>query len=233
MIASLRKQKQSWRHKGMTTQPKTTIMAIRHGETVWNAEERYQGHGDSALTETGRKQVEALARRMQAMRFDTLISSDLGRAQETAAIISNYTGHVVEIDRRLRERNYGILEGLTVNEIKARHSQVFDQLNADDPDYLVPEGESHRGQYQRNIAFIEELLTNRAGAKVAIVVHGGVLDSIFRYVAKLPLDQPRCFITTNASLSIITHGDFYGTSRWVIETWGGVGHLNGIGPYLG
>ena len=217
----------------MTSQPKTTIMAIRHGETVWNIEERYQGYGDSALTETGRKQVAALARRLQAMRFDSLISSDLGRAQETAAIIADYTGHSVKIDRRLRERNYGILEGLTVREIKARHSEVFDQLNTNDPDYIIPEGESHRAQYLRNVAFIEELLTNSAGVKVAIAIHGGVLDSIFRYVAKLPLDQPRCFITTNASLSIITHGNFYGTSRWVIETWGGVGHLNGIGSHLG
>jgi probable phosphoglycerate mutase len=207
-------------------------MAIRHGETVWNVEERYQGHEDSPLTETGRKQVTALARRMQTIRFDTLISSDLGRAQETAAIIADYTGHSIERDRRLRERNYGIFEGLTVTEIKARHARVLDQLNSDDPDYIIPEGESHRGQYQRNVAFVEELLTNRAGTRVAIVVHGGVLDSIFRYVAKLPLDQPRCFITTNASLSIITHGRFYGTARWVIETWGGVGHLNGIGPYL-
>jgi probable phosphoglycerate mutase len=214
----------------MTTQPKTTLMGIRHGETVWNVEERYQGHEDSPLTENGRKQVMALARRMQTIRFDTLISSDLGRARATAGIIADYTGHPVEIDPRLRERNYGILEGLTVKEIKARHLKVFDQLNSADPDYVIPEGESHRSQYLRNIAFVEDFLTNRAGARLAIVVHGGVLESIFRYVASLPLDQPRCFITTNASLSIITHGLFYGTSRWVIETWGDVGHLNGIHP---
>lgn len=217
----------------MINQPKTTILAIRHGETVWNVQERYQGHEDSPLTEKGRKQAIALASRMQTIRFDSLISSDLGRARETAGIIADYTGHPVVLDRRLRERNYGILEGLTANEIKARYSEVLDQLNRNDPAYVIPEGESQRIQYQRNLAFIEELLATRAGTKVAIVVHGGVLDSIFRYVAKLPLEQPRCFITTNASLSIITHGRFYGTSRWVIETWGGVGHLNGIGPYLG
>jgi len=204
-------------------------MAIRHGETVWNAEERFQGHGDSPLTETGRNQVAALGRRMQDFRFDALISSDLGRAQETASIISDFTGHPVEIDGRLRERNYGVLEGLTVHEIKARHLDILDQLIADDPDYIVPAGESYRQHYQRNIEFIEELLATRVGSKVAIVIHGGVLESIFRYVAGLPLDHPRCVIAGNASLSIITHGTFYGTSRWVIETWGDVGHLNGVG----
>jgi probable phosphoglycerate mutase len=208
----------------MPTQPKTTLLAIRHGETVWNEEKRYQGHGDSPLTETGRNQVAALGRRMKKIRVDALISSDLGRAQETASIVADYTGHPLELDSRLRERNYGVLEGLTVHEIKARHSKILNQLNSDDPDYIIPEGESHRQQYQRNVEFIEELLTKRSGATVAVVAHGGVLDSIFRYIARLPLDQPRCFSTINASLTIITHGSFYGTARWVIETWGDIGH---------
>jgi probable phosphoglycerate mutase len=217
----------------MSILPKTTLLVIRHGETVWNEEKRYQGHGDSPLTETGRNQVAALGRRMEKIRFDTLISSDLGRARETATIIADYTGHSLEIDSRLRERNYGVLEGMTIHEIKAKHSEVLSQLNRDDPDYIIPGGESHRQHYQRNIAFIEEVLSKRSGATVAVVVHGGVLDSIFRYVVRLPLDQPRCFITINASLTIITHGSFYGTDRWVIETWGDVGHLDGIGQHPG
>jgi len=217
----------------MPTQPKTTLLAIRHGETVWNEEKRYQGHGDSPLTETGRNQVAALGRRMKKIRVDALISSDLGRAQETASIVADYTGHPLELDSRLRERNYGVLEGLTVHEIKARHSKILNQLNSDDPDYIIPEGESHRQQYQRNVEFIEELLTKRSGATVAVVAHGGVLDSIFRYIARLPLDQPRCFSTINASLTIITHGSFYGTACWAIETWGDIGHLDGIGQHPG
>ena len=64
--------------------------------------------------------------------------------------------------------------------------------------------------------------------RVAVVAHGGVLDSIFRYVAGLPLEQPRCFITTNASLTIVSHGIFYGTSRAVIETWCDTSHLKGL-----
>ena len=139
----------------------------------------------------------------------------------------------MEIDSRLRERNYGVLEGLKIRDIKTRYSDVLDRLISDDPDYIVPEGESYRQHYQRNTAFFDELLLKRSGATVAVVVHGGVLDSIFRYVARLPLDQPRCFITINASLTIITHGSFYGTDRWVIETWGDIGHLDGIGKTLG
>ena len=217
----------------MKMRQKTTLLAIRHGETRWNSEERYQGHGDSSLTETGRKQVMGLGIRMKALQFDSLISSDLGRAQETASIIADYTGHTVNTDSRIRERNYGVLEGLTVPEIEAEYSEIFNELNKNDPDYTIPKGESHRQHYQRNLAFIDELLNKRSGATVALIIHGGVLDSIFRYVTGLPLDYPRCFITNNASLSIVTHGMFYGTTRWVIETWNDGGHLNGIGRHLG
>jgi len=217
----------------MPTQPELTLLAIRHGETVSNAAKRYQGHSDSPLTATGRSQVSSLGRRMAKMEFDTLISSDLGRTQETASIITGYTGHSVQTDSRLRERNYGVLEGLTVPEISTRHSEVLERLDANDPDYIIPEGESHRQHYQRNVAVIEELQSGKSGGRVAIVVHGGVLDSLFRFVARLPLDQPRCFITTNASLTIITHGIYYGTVRWVIETWGDIAHLEGIGQNFG
>ena len=95
----------------MPTQPKLTLLAIRHGETVLNIEQRYQGHSDSPLSETGRNQVSALGRRMEKIVFGTLISSDLGRAQQTASIIADYTGHSVKTDSRLRERNYGIFYG--------------------------------------------------------------------------------------------------------------------------
>lgn len=212
----------------MTPQFKTTLLIIRHGETIWNAEQRFQGHGDSPLNEAGRSQVTALAQRMKTMKFDTLISSDLGRTQETAAIIADFTGHAVELDSRLRERNYGVLEGLTVDEIKQKHSEVLDRLKKDDPDYLPPEGESHRQHYRRNVAFFEDVLKKRSGMTVAAVAHGGVLDSIFRYVSDLPLDHPRCFIAANASLTIVSHGIFYGTPRWVIETWCETAHLDGI-----
>lgn len=217
----------------MPTQPNTTLLLIRHGETVWNAESRFQGHGDSQLTETGRRQVAALGRRMKDIQFDTLISSDLGRTRQTASIIAGYTGHTIEYDSRLRERNYGVFEGLTVPEIRKAHAAVYDRFCTDDPEYIPTGGESHRQHYRRNVAFFEELLTGKWGATVAAVAHGGVLDSMFRYVAGLPLDQPRCYITTNASLTVASHGEFYGTTRWVIETWCDAGHLIGIGRNFG
>jgi len=217
----------------MTDLPKTTLLVIRHGETEWNIEERFQGHGDSPLTNAGRDQARALALRLKDIPFDTLVSSDLGRALETASIITEQTGHTVREDARLRERNFGDLEGLTFQKIKARHARILDQLDTNDPDYVIPNGESLRQHYQRNTECIAELIEKNHGATVAMVVHGGVLDSVFRLVTNLPLNSPRCFVTTNASLSIVHYGSFYGTLRWVIDTWGDVAHLNGIRCYRG
>ena len=217
----------------MSDKQTTTLLVIRHGETEWNIEERFQGHGDSPLTEAGRAQAKALALRLKECHFDTLVSSDLGRTMETAAIITEQTGHNIRTDSRLRERNFGDLEGLTFQTIQEEHAQVLNHLDTNDPDYVIPNGESLRQHYQRNIACIAELIETNHSRTVAMVVHGGVLDSVFRLVTNLPLDAPRCFVTTNASLSIVHYGRFYGTLRWVIDTWGDVGHLNGISRYRG
>jgi probable phosphoglycerate mutase len=204
----------------------TTLLLIRHGETVWNRENRLQGHGDSPLTDIGLMQVNALGKRMQNVHFDELIASDLGRAQKTAAIIAEHTGHPVQSDHRLRERNYGILEGLPLDDIRDQYPEIYDHLIYNDANFVIPEGESHRGHYQRNIDFFEEFKATKEGTSAVLVVHGGVLDSLFRYIARLPLEQPRCFEAVNTSLNIVAHGIFYGTLRWVIKTWGDTGHLN-------
>ena len=186
---------------------------------------RFQGHGDSSLTARGRAQAHALGKRLQAMTIDSLISSDLGRARETAAIIAKYTGHPIQSDPRLRERHYGVLEGLTAGEILETHPGAYEKLITEDPDFLIPEGETHRQHYTKNITVIEEWSQKRRGTTAALVTHGGVLENFFRYVAHLDLSQPRCVLPANASLSVIQCGTFYGATRWVIKSWGDAAHL--------
>jgi probable phosphoglycerate mutase len=206
----------------------TILMIIRHGETEWNRALRFQGHGDSPLTKTGRAQARALADRLAALPIDRLISSDLGRTLETAGFITATTGLEPNTDPRLRERHYGPFEGLTIPEIEARHPEAYARFRTDDPDFVIPGGESHRQHYQRNVSFLEDYLRDHPGTTAAVVAHGGVLDSVFRFLARLPLDQPRCYLVPNTSLTIIKYGRFYGSLRWVMETWGDVSHLKGI-----
>ena len=209
---------------------RTTFLIVRHGETRWNLGRRFQGHEDSPLTARGKAQAEALGRRLARMGFDTLVASDLGRARETAEIIAARAGHAAyQTDRRLRERNYGVMEGLQVPDIQANHPGLFEAWNADDPDFVIPAGESHRQHYERNAAFLREWADARPGTATAVVAHGGVLDSVFRFVTGAPLDRPRCFVTANAGLSVVCRGRFYGTTRWVIQAWNDTGHLDGVG----
>ena len=96
-------------------------MLWRHGQTVWNAEHRFQGQSDIPLDETGQAQAERAARLLAALRPDLIVSSDLARAAATAAALARLTGLEVTLDKDLRERHGGCWEGLTDTEIRTRY----------------------------------------------------------------------------------------------------------------
>jgi len=93
----------------------------RHGQTIWNAERRFQGQSDIPLDETGQAQAERAARLLAALRPDLILSSDLSRAAQTAAPLARLTGLDVTLDKDLRERSGGAWEGLTDTEIRTRY----------------------------------------------------------------------------------------------------------------
>jgi broad specificity phosphatase PhoE len=95
----------------------TRFIVVRHGQTEWNVEARIQGQGDSNLTAEGRAQARAIAARLAAQPFDVLVSSDLGRAAETARAIAERCGKPIVLDARLRERHFGVGEGMTYEEV--------------------------------------------------------------------------------------------------------------------
>jgi len=97
------------------------LVLWRHGQTVWNAERRFQGQSDIPLDETGRAQAERAARLLAALRPDLIVSSDLSRAAQTAAPLGRLTGLEVTLDKDLRERHGGRWEGLTDTEIRTRY----------------------------------------------------------------------------------------------------------------
>ena len=96
-------------------------MLWRHGQTVWNAERRFQGQSDIPLDGTGQAQAERAARLLAALHPDLIVSSDLSRAGGTAAALGRLTGLEVRMDKDLRERSGGCWEGLTDTEIRTRY----------------------------------------------------------------------------------------------------------------
>jgi probable phosphoglycerate mutase len=202
---------------------RTRVIVVRHGETAWNNEKRWQGHLDSPLTAKGLSQAQALARRLSGERFSALYSSDLGRAHQTAQIIATATGHSVVLDARLRERKLGVFQGLTSDEIRAVHAEEYELYRARDPDHRLPEGESLRQQVERNLRCFEELAQRHLGESIVVVTHGGVLSGLFRHVLSIPLQAPRRFAFANSSLNVF----IFQEGDWMLQTWGDVSHLDG------
>lgn len=202
----------------------TRICVIRHGETDWNAEKRIQGHTDIVLNDTGRAQALAMAFNAAHHRFDAIYSSDLARAMQTAEMLAQREDHIVKPLPQLRERHYGIFQGLTAAEAAERHPAAHAHYIARDPDYDFETGESLRAFAGRVAQGIDWLVRHHTGKTLAAVSHSGVLDIIYRRATGRPLDAPRDFRIPNCGLNWF-HFDSQG---WHLETWGDRHHLHEV-----
>ncbi len=203
----------------------TRIILIRHGETEWNALGLYQGQLNSPLTTDGRQQAVALAERLRDTPIDALYTSDLGRTQETAAPLVAKSGLELSIDPRLRERHYGIFQGLDKTTLAAQYPEAYAGHHSGDPDFQIPEGESTRQFYERVTSCLEDLAERHHHEQIAIVTHGGFIGLAIKYVLSLALDAERRFTLTNTSYNLITRDD----EGWMLHTLGDISHLQGEG----
>ena len=199
----------------------TTLIVIRHGETAWNREKRMQGTTETLLSEIGRAQAQALGRRLAGRGFTALYSSDLSRARDTALAIAAHTKRVVVTDPRLRERRFGIFEGLTVEEIQESFPEEHSRFASRDPDYAVPGGESAREFAERCLGGLSEIAGRHRGEEVVVVTHGLVLDSLYRAAHGLGHGERRPVPLINASLNLFG----YDAGAWRLVLWGDVSHL--------
>ncbi|MBC8457980.1 MAG: histidine phosphatase family protein [Deltaproteobacteria bacterium] len=179
----------------------TRLVVVRHGEAVWNTEERAHGHLDSELTDLGKRQVQATAYALEKVRFDALYSSDLGRAKETAEIIAGRLDLKITLEPRLRDRDLGVLQGLTIQESISRYPQEYRNFTNNNVDYVLPGGESKRQRHERCISCGTELASRYMGSRILMIVHGGVLDSFFRKSLNISLAQQRTFPIFNAGIN--------------------------------
>jgi probable phosphoglycerate mutase len=199
----------------------TKITIVRHGETEWNKTMQLQGHKDSPLTEKGLVQAEMLAETIKSRKFDILITSDLGRAIHTAQIINKNLKLNITIDRNLRERAFGIMEGLTREEINLKYKDVLEGYMQRVASYEIPEGESLIQFNNRIVEAFQQIARTYKNKSVLMVAHGGVLDCVIRKIFNMELNTDRPFSIFNTSVNTITiDGD-----RWILEEWGNTEHL--------
>jgi len=208
----------------------TDFLLIRHGETAWNRELRFQGQLDVPLNEMGFEQAQRLKIRMvQALaewqaqgRVPTqLISSDLLRAQQTAQPVAEVLGHRCLLHAGLREQCYGMFEGLRSPDIQAQYPEAWQRWLAFDADDAVEGAETTRAFHDRVMAALQELAQQYAGEHVVVVTHGGVLDMVWRHAQALSLSGPRVCDIPNAGLNEVAWRD----GALHIQVWADAAHL--------
>ncbi len=204
----------------------TKLLFIRHGETDWNRQQRFQGQIDVPLNATGIAQAARLAARLAAERFDAFFTSDLARARETAAPLAAAWGQQPVAVPGLREQSFGTWEGLDVPTIKDRHGAMWQDWLLHHGDFALPGGESLRQFHARVLVSVREIAAQAAGQRVAIVTHGGVLDMLWRTAHGLSLDGLRACEIPNTGLNRLRWTD--GTLH--IESWADDAHLVGMPP---
>ena len=151
----------------------TDLLVVRHGQSEWNAIGRWQGQADPGLSELGRRQAAVAAGSIGAV--DGIISSDLRRAAETAAIISQQLGvGPVMVDERLRERNIGEWSGLTDADIRKRWPGWLE-------DGRRPDGfEPIEAMVERVLEAFDAIHHASPGGSMLVISHGGVIRSLVR-----------------------------------------------------
>jgi broad specificity phosphatase PhoE len=154
------------------------VLLIRHAESSWNAAGRWQGHGDPPLSDRGRAQANALARELTRESIDVIVSSDLHRAAETAAILAEARGLQPELNPRLRELDIGDWEGLTRDQIERTAGDVLRRFDDGDLDVRPGGGENLREIEQRAFTAVNELVDAHPGRRLAIVTHLGVIRAL-------------------------------------------------------
>jgi len=155
--------------------PVTTLLLVRHGETDWNRDGRWQGHSDTQLNELGREQAARVADDLDEV--DVVYASDLARARETAEIVAERLGLDVHVDERLRERGFGAWEGKTRAEIEAEFADAHARwLAGEGPG--ADDAEAFETFGARVNDFLQDVLRRHPDETVLIVSHGGAIRVI-------------------------------------------------------
>jgi probable phosphoglycerate mutase len=205
--------------------PETTrVIVARHGETAWNVDTRIQGQLDIGLNEVGRAQARRLAHALAGEGLHAIYASDLARARDTARAVAERAGLPLRADPALRERGFGVFEGLTWADIKRDHPEDARRWRARDAAFGPAGGETLGAFAARAVDALAAIARRHRGQHIAVVTHGGVLDALYRAAARVALEAPRSWPIGNASINRVLHGE----GGFTLVGWGDTLHLEGL-----
>ncbi|HEY3843027.1 MAG TPA: histidine phosphatase family protein [Acidimicrobiales bacterium] len=177
-----------------------TLWLVRHGESTWNALGLIQGHApEPTLTAKGRDQVERLAEQFEDGAISLIYSSDLERAEATAAIIGRALGVPCHQDAALRERSFGTFEGYPLSSLDPAWTGIAGDRVVD-ADARPPRGESLADVYERVSTFVEGCLVPSPAGDVLVVSHGGAIRALRAYCSGVAVENMAWDVVSNASV---------------------------------
>lgn len=186
-----------------------TLYLIRHGQTVGGDEKRYKGSIDVPLSEKGIEQMRRTSEFLKGISLSAVYSSPLSRALKSADIIAKPYGLRPEVVPDLRERSFGIWEGMSFNELKERYPEEFEAWAANPLKYSPIGGENTIEVRDRVARVLEDILSNHGNEKIAIVAHGGVNRIILCHVMGIPLENIFRIEQDYGAVNIIEFHDRY------------------------
>lgn len=212
----------------------TRLILVRHGETEWNRQLRFQGQVDVPLNATGHEQAQRVARRLAQGEVHRVVSSDLSRARQTAAplaeLLARRGGPDPLESAALREQSFGLVDGMSVDEIKRQHPEAWNQWVGFQADYAFDGGESTHRFHARVLLGLRELVDAHAGQTLVVVTHGGVLDMVWRSARALSLHGPRETHIPNGGVNQVQVHVENDAHRLAILDWADIAHLEGMPP---
>jgi len=180
------------------------LFLIRHGQTKWNLEGKYQGDRDIPLTGLGIKQAELAAEYLKDVDFSNIYSSPLKRTVLTAEKINETRNQEVIVRENLKEINFGKWEGLTFDQINERYNRDY-QKWLDDPFSNPPTGgEDFTHFINRTSKEINAIIgENEEGADVAVSTHGGVIVALLVYWLQVPKSRWRSLVQRQGAINVV------------------------------
>jgi 2,3-bisphosphoglycerate-dependent phosphoglycerate mutase len=179
----------------------TILLLIRHGQTDYNANGRWQGHLDVPLNDIGFNQAQALAQRLAGWPVQALYSSDLQRARMTAVPLAQVWGLTPVYDPIWRERHVGVFEGRGSSELQVAYPEVWAKMRQGIIE--IPEGEAYATLQARVAGAYQQLIVNHPDEMVSVVSHGGALNALVAYVLGIPQHYGRLSFHGNTGLTIL------------------------------
>lgn len=199
----------------------TRVILVRHGQTVWNLEMKYQGHADIALTEKGVQQAEMVAKRLAKEKISAIYSSDLNRAYKTAEIIAAEHQLPVIAVPELREISFGDWEGLNYKGITSGWPKIMEDLFTHADTVRIPGGETFPEVKKRATKALEKLVIQHPDETIAVVSHGGTIRTLLCAALHIPLNYVWNIKQDNTAVNII---EYFG-ERLIVELVNDSHHL--------